>query len=82
MKNMSEESFTDWIGKHADSIVNEVLKTAKNKQDDGEFELYNKDSVLINTYTCREVAIHVAKKKGCTIRHVKKQVKQPLEEKT
>ena len=74
------ETFDEWLEKHADSIVDEALKEAKNKQNDGEFELYNKDSVLINTYTCREVAVHVAKKKGYTVRHKRQGVTQPQQE--
>ena len=78
---MVEETFGEWLEKHADSIVDEVLREEKSKQNnDGEFELYNKDGVLINTYTSREVAIHVAKKKGYTVRHKRQGVTQPKQE--
>jgi len=80
---MTEESFADWIEKHADNVVDEVLKTAADtKNTEGEYRLYNKDGAFINTYSNKEIAIHVAKKKGYTIRHVKKTVKQPAETKT
>jgi len=69
---MSEkEDFDEWLGKHADNIVDEVLKQANSKQNDGEYRLY-KGKTLINTYNNKEIAIHIAKKKGYTIRHVKK----------
>ena len=76
---MQKESFDEWIKEHADSIVNEVLKEAKNRQDDGEYRLY-KGKTLINTYNNKEIAVHVAKKKGYTIRHVKQSITQPAEE--
>ena len=76
---MQKESFDEWIKEHADSIVNEVLKEAKNRQDDGEYRLY-KGKTLINTYNNKEIAVHVAKKKGYTIRHVKQTITQPAEE--
>ena len=78
---MVEETFGEWLEKHADSIVDEVLREEKSKQNnDGEFEIYDKNGVLINTYTSREVAIHVAKKKGYTIRHKRQDVTQPKQE--
>jgi len=72
------ETFDEWLTKHADSIVDEVLKS-DTKNQDGEYHLY-KGNVLVNTYSNREVAIHVAKKKGYTIRHVKQSITQPAEE--
>ena len=77
---MSEkEDFDEWLGKHADNIVDEVLKQAYSKQNDGEYRLY-KGKTLINTYNNKEIAIHIAKKKGYTIRHVKQSITQPAEE--
>ena len=78
---MVEETFGEWLEKHADSIVDEVLREEKSKQNnDGEFEIYDKNGVLINTYTSREVTIHVAKKKGYTVRHKRQGVTQPQQE--
>ena len=74
-----KEGFEEWFEKHADAIVDEVLKEAKNRQDDGEYRLY-KGKTLINTYNNKEIAVHVAKKKGYTIRHVKQSITQPAEE--
>ncbi len=77
-----KETFDEWVEKHAEAIVDEVLKQANSKQNDGEYRLYNELGGLVNTYKNREIAIHVAKKKGYTIRHVRKQVLQPQEEET
>ena len=73
------EGFDEWLEKHAASIVDEVLKQANSKQNDGEYRLY-KGKTLINTYTCREIATQIAKKKGYTIRHRKQGITQPTEE--
>ncbi len=73
-----KERFEDWIEKHATTIVEEVLKEAESKQNDGEYQLYNEYGGLVNTYSNREAAISVAKKKHLTIRHVKKLIQLGL----
>ena len=71
-----KETFDEWVEKHADAIVDEVLKEAE-KNTGGEYRLYNDIGGLINTFTDRKTAIRVAKKKHLTIKHVKQTVTQP-----
>ena len=73
-----KETFDEWVEKHASDIVDEVLKS-DTKNQDVEYHLY-KGNVLVNTYSNKEIAIRVAKKKGYTIRHVKQSITQPAEE--
>ncbi|MBU2565227.1 MAG: hypothetical protein KJ655_03105 [Candidatus Thermoplasmatota archaeon] len=59
------------LKKSGDEIVSETLREPSKNQ--GEYQLYNERGELVSTYSSREIAVMVAKKKGCTIRHVKKQ---------
>jgi hypothetical protein len=59
------------LKKHADEIVDEVLRELTKSY--AEYQLYNSRGELVSTYSSREIAVMVAKKKGYTIRHVKKQ---------
>lgn len=58
------------LRKHADEVVSEVLREPTKNY--GEYQLYNDRGTLVSTYGSKEIAVMVAKKKGCTIRHVKK----------
>ncbi len=59
------------LKKSGDEIVNETLKEPSKNQ--GEYQLYNDRGELVSTFNSREIAVMVAKKKGCTIRHVIKE---------
>lgn len=59
------------LKKRADEIVSEIIREPTKNY--GEYQLYNDRGTLVSTYSGREIAVMVAKKKGYTIRHVKKQ---------